>query len=146
MRRIELKDLVAVSAVSHQTRAGVLQEAAQTVTARVPSTVVSGGSSEVLHQAARASAGAAPFTVINGGSNEVLQAAARASGGPASSSVGGDGTGGGASTTDNLGGLLQGPVKDVTTQITALTAQVASLNSTQQTQISVTQDNTQAVS
>ncbi len=45
----------------------------------------------------------------------------------------------------NLGGLLQGPVKDVTEQMTELARQTGSLNSTQLQQVGATQDNTQAV-
>ena len=44
-----------------------------------------------------------------------------------------------------LGSLLQGTVKDVTAQISSLTSQITTLNSTQQTQIGVLQDNTQAI-
>ena len=53
--------------------------------------------------------------------------------------------GGSSGGTANLGGLLQGPVKDVTEQITELARQTGSLNSTQVQHIGATQDNTQAV-
>ena len=52
---------------------------------------------------------------------------------------------GGSGSIATLGGLLQGPVKNVTDQMSTLTSQIATLNSTQQTQIGVTQDNTQAL-
>ena len=53
--------------------------------------------------------------------------------------------GGGSSAASNLGSLLQGPAKDVTEQISALTSQITALNSTQQAQIGIIQDNTQAL-
>ena len=53
--------------------------------------------------------------------------------------------GGSSANTANLGGLLQGPVKDVTEQITELAHQTSILNSTQLTQVGATQENTQAV-
>ena len=53
-------------------------------------------------------------------------------------------TSGSGAATD-VGSLLQGPVKDVTGQLAALSSQITTLNSTQQAQIGVTQDNTQAI-
>src|SRR5258708_5682210 len=53
--------------------------------------------------------------------------------------------GGSSAGAANLGGLLQGPVKDITEQITELARQTSSLNSTQLAQVGATQDNTQAV-
>ena len=63
----------------------------------------------------------------------------------AATGVGGGGATSRSSSVGDLGSLLQGPVTNVTNQISALTSQITSLNSTQQTQISVTQDNTQAL-
>ncbi|HYL37174.1 MAG TPA: hypothetical protein VEV17_14755 [Bryobacteraceae bacterium] len=51
-------------------------------------------------------------------------------------------TGGGGEVVNNA---LPGPGKDATEQLSSLVTQISSLNSTQQTQISATQDNTQAV-
>jgi hypothetical protein len=73
-------------------------------------------------------------TVPNQSRHSVLQELAT------TSSAGGSNAG-----TANLGGLLQGPVKDITDQITELARQTSSLNSTQLTQVGATQDNTQAV-
>jgi hypothetical protein len=56
------------------------------------------------------------------------------------SSAGGSSAGAG-----DLGASLQAPVKDITDQIAELARQTSSLNSTQLTQVGVTQDNTQAV-
>src|SRR5258706_6155830 len=53
--------------------------------------------------------------------------------------------GGSSPDAANLGGLLQGPVQDITEQITELARQTSSLNSTQLAQVGATQDNTQAV-
>jgi len=53
--------------------------------------------------------------------------------------------GGSSAGSANLGGLLEGPVKDITEQITELARQTSSLNSTQLAQVGATQDNTQAV-
>ena len=53
--------------------------------------------------------------------------------------------GGSSAGTANLGGLLQGPVKDITEQIAELARQTSTLNSTQLAQVWATQDNTQAV-
>src|SRR5260370_34976181 len=53
--------------------------------------------------------------------------------------------GGSSAGSANLGGLLQGPVKDITEQITELARQTSSLNSTQIAQVVARQDNTQAV-
>jgi hypothetical protein len=53
--------------------------------------------------------------------------------------------GGSSAGSANLGGLLPGPVQDVTEQITELARQTSTLNSTQLTQVGATQDNTQAV-
>jgi hypothetical protein len=53
--------------------------------------------------------------------------------------------GGSSAGSANLGGLLEGPVKDITQQITELARQTSSLNSTQLAQVGATQDNTQAV-
>src|SRR5260370_40392147 len=53
--------------------------------------------------------------------------------------------GGSSASSANLGGLLQGPVKDITEQITELARKTSSLNSTQLAQVGATQDNTQAV-
>jgi hypothetical protein len=89
-------------------------------------------------------------TVSDRSRSEVLQGltsvTAGASGGlsAAAGVSGGSGTGD-SSAASNLGSLLQGPAKDVTEQITALTSQITTLTSTQQTQIGVTQDNTQAL-
>src|SRR6266478_5928612 len=52
--------------------------------------------------------------------------------------------GGSSPDAANLGGL-QGPVQDITEQITELARQTSSLNSTQLAQVGATQDNTQAV-
>ncbi|MBV9770764.1 MAG: hypothetical protein JOZ32_14410 [Bryobacterales bacterium] len=54
------------------------------------------------------------------------------------------GTAGGASGSSGSG-LSQGGTSDVTEQLTALTTQISSLGSIQQSQISALQDNTQAV-
>ena len=75
-------------------------------------------------------------TAVTTGGSGALTAAGR---------VGSGGTGGSSSAGD-LSGVLQGPVKDVGSQIAALTSQITTLNSTQQAQIGVTQDNTQALS
>ena len=53
--------------------------------------------------------------------------------------------GGSTAGTANLSGLLQGPVKDITDQITELARQTSTLNSTQLAQVGATQENTQAV-
>ncbi len=91
-----------------------------------PSTFSSQSRSDLLHQLVAGTSG--------GGTASVPGAAFGAS--SASSN----------SATDNLSALVQGPVKDVTGQISVLAAQITSLNSTQQSQIGATQDNTQAVS
>jgi hypothetical protein len=57
----------------------------------------------------------------------------------------GGGGAGGASAAGALSSLLQGPAKDVGDQLSALTSQITTLNSTQEAQISVMQDNTQAL-
>jgi hypothetical protein len=55
------------------------------------------------------------------------------------------GSGSSGSTTDSGADLLQGPLKDVNTQLSTLTSQIASLASVQQTAVTATQDNTQAL-
>lgn len=63
-----------------------------------------------------------------------------------SADVGASGSGGASGTpSDALTGLLLGSANDARAQITALTSQITSLSTAQQTQIGVTQDNTQAV-
>src|SRR6266481_3737013 len=54
-------------------------------------------------------------------------------------------TGGSSAGSANLSGLLEGPVKDITEQLTELARQTSTLNSTQLAQVGATQDNTQAV-
>jgi hypothetical protein len=49
------------------------------------------------------------------------------------------------SSSADISGALQAPVKDVTDQLTELARQTSSLNSTQVQQLGATQDNTQAV-
>jgi len=87
-------------------------------------------------------------TLSNQSRGDVLQGLASISAGSAGP-LGATGSSGGrtsgSSTTTDLSSLLQGSVKDVTDQITALTSQITTLNSTEQNQISVTQDNTQAL-
>jgi hypothetical protein len=73
--------------------------------------------------------------------SEMLQQVVTATAGPAASS----GLAGTNNSVDSLSSALQGPVKDVTEQVSALAAQISSLSSNQQTLISATQDNTQAV-
>jgi len=75
--------------------------------------------------------------------DELLREAAQVSTGPVSAAASAGST---STTADALSGLLQGPTKDVTQQLSALASQITALNSTQQTQIGATQDNTQAVS
>jgi hypothetical protein len=85
-------------------------------------------------------------TVSDRSRSEVLQGAASvtARGSNTLSVAAGGGTGGSSAAAD-LSSLLQGPAKDVTEQVSALTSQITTLNSIQQTQIGVTQDNTQAI-
>jgi hypothetical protein len=89
-------------------------------------------------------------TVTNRSRGEVLQELASASigaGGPAADAggSGGGGLSGSGAAANSLSGLLQGSAKDVTEQVSALTSQITTLSSTQQTHIGVTQDNTQAI-
>jgi hypothetical protein len=84
-------------------------------------------------------------TVSDRSRSETLQGLSAVAGAGSSALPGGGGGSTGASSTADIGSVLQGPVKDVTTQISALTSQITTLNSTQQTQIGVIQDNTQAV-
>ena len=71
--------------------------------------------------------------------SEVLQQLAVESAGPANV------TGAGSTGTNIISDAFAGPLKDTTEQLSALTQQVSGLASAQQTQIGVTQDNTQAV-
>jgi len=71
--------------------------------------------------------------------NDVLQQLALDSARAASGDQGSIGT------IDGVSNILQGPVKDAGEQISTLTQQVSNLATAQQTQISVIQDNTQAV-
>ena len=89
-------------------------------------------------------------TVTDRSLSEVLHGltAVSAGGGAASSDmVGGGGVGlsGSEAAANSLSGILQGSTKDVTEQVSALTSQITTLSSTQQTHIGVTQDNTQAI-
>ena len=68
-----------------------------------------------------------------------------AGGSGALSAATGGGATGSSSSAGGLSSLLQGPVTDVTNRISALTSQITTLNSTQETQIGVLQDNTQAL-
>jgi hypothetical protein len=52
---------------------------------------------------------------------------------------------GSSATAHVMSSLMQGTTRDFTEQISSLTTQISNLGSIQQTQISVTQDNTQAV-
>lgn len=83
-------------------------------------------------------------TVSERSRSEVLQEVASVSVG-SGASAGVAGGGGGGSVTADLSGLLQGPAKNVTDQLSSLASQITTLNSTQQTQIGVLQDNTQAI-
>jgi len=64
-----------------------------------------------------------------------------------SSSEGASTPAGGASgiSSEGIANLLQGSFKDVSNQLSALTTQLVSLGSVQQTQVTATQDNTQAL-
>src|SRR5579872_1935275 len=73
---------------------------------------------------------------------EVLQEVVSVSVGSGSLAGGG---GGGSVTGGEVGSLLQGPAKNVTDQLSSLASQITTLNSTQQTQLGVLQDNTQAI-
>ena len=89
-------------------------------------------------------------TVTDRSRSEVLQELTSVSVGTGapSSDVGGSGgvgLSGSGAAANGLGGFLQGPAKDVTEQVSALTSQITTLSSTQQTHIGVTQDNTQAI-
>ena len=89
-------------------------------------TVTDRSRSEVLHELTSVSAGAGAPSSDVGGS-------------------GGVGLSGSGAAANSLTGILQGSTKDVTEQISALTSQITTLSSTQQTHIGVTQDNTQAI-
>ena len=89
-------------------------------------------------------------TVTDRPRGEVLHELTSVSGGrgaPLSDVRGSAGIGlsGSGAAADSLGGILQGPARDVTEQVLALTSQITTLSSTQQTHIGVTQDNTQAI-
>jgi len=86
-------------------------------------------------------------TVSDRSRSDVLQgvAAVTAGGSGALSAATGGGATGSSSSAGGLSSLLQGPVTDVTNRISALTSQIITLNSTQETQIGVLQDNTQAL-
>jgi hypothetical protein len=88
-------------------------------------------------------------TVSDRSRSKVLQGVtgvtAGGSGTSAATGVGGSGATSRSSSLGDFSSLLQGPVTNVTNQISALTSQITALNSTQQTQIGVTQDNTQAL-
>jgi hypothetical protein len=83
-----------------------------------------------------------PSVVSNRSRDDVLQQLAAT---PAGSGSGGPSAGG--SSGSSIGSLsdLQGPITDMNSQLSALTAQITSLASAQQTQVSATQDNTQAL-
>jgi hypothetical protein len=89
-------------------------------------TVTDRSRSEVLHELTSVSAGAGAPSSDVGGS-------------------GGAGLSGSGTAANSLSGILQGSTKDVTEQLSALTSQITTLSSTQQTHIGVTQDNTQAI-
>lgn len=89
-----------------------------------------------------------PGLVSHQSRSDVLQQLALPSGGAGGFALAGAlsvAGGSNAFTADGLSSLLQGPVKDVTEQVSALTTQITSLNSIQQMHIGATQDNTQAV-
>lgn len=85
-------------------------------------------------------------TVSDRSRSEVLQGvtAVTAGGSGALPASTGGGAAGGSSSVADLSSLVQ-PMTDVTNQISALTSQITTLNSTQETQIGVLQDNTQAL-
>ncbi len=88
--------------------------------------------------------GLLPPTVVSTRSrSDVLQQLSLASAGGGTEAATGAAS---ASAADSLSTVLMGPMKDATNQLSALTAQITSLASIQQTQISATQENTQAVS
>jgi hypothetical protein len=89
-------------------------------------------------------------TVTDRSRSEVLHelTSVSASAGAPSSDVGGSGgagLSGSGAAVNSLSGILQGSTKDITEQVSALTSQITTLSSTQQTHIGVTQDNTQAI-
>ena len=71
--------------------------------------------------------------------SEVLQQLSIVSAGPTAE------TAAGSAAADTASGALQGPLKDVTQQLAALTSEVTALSSIQQNQTNATQDNTQAL-
>jgi hypothetical protein len=89
-------------------------------------TVSDRSTSEVLHDVASVSAGAS--TSFSEGTN-----------------MSGAGNSSGARVGTDLGNQLQGSANNVASQLTQLISQISTLNSTEETQIGVTQDNTQAL-
>src|SRR5579864_1607910 len=76
--------------------------------------------------------------------NDIVQQLARAtSAGSSGESL--NSANGPSAPANAMSSLMQGPARDFTEQISSLTTQMSNLASIQQTQIGVTQDNTQAV-